>query len=76
MPTILTCNNFFKLPVTAVLYTGYNFKIFVLSKRLLSYGTEILTGLSLQYLLIFERVPTTLKSENQHRNMGSPEIKF
>jgi hypothetical protein len=35
---------------------------------------ETLAGLSLQYFLIFEGVPTALKSENQHKIDGRPEI--
>lgn len=68
MPTALPCITIFQISgYGCVVRSGYNIKIFVFSKRLFSYGMEKLTDLLLQYFLIFERVPTTLKSENQHK---------
>jgi len=65
MPTTLWCITIFQTSgYGCVVHSGYNIKIFVFSKRLFSYGMETLTGLSLQYFLIFETVPTALKSEN------------
>jgi len=37
---------------------------------------ETLTDLLLQYFLIFEKIITTLKSENQHKTDGRPKIKL
>jgi hypothetical protein len=37
---------------------------------------EILTDLSLQYFRYYEKFTTTLKSENQHKTDGRPNIKL
>jgi len=77
MPIALRCITIFQTSgYGCVVHSGYNIKIFVFSKRIFSYGMETLTGLSLQCFLIFEKVPTTLKSENQHKIDGRPKIKL
>jgi len=77
MPTALGCLTVFQTSgYGCVVHSGFNIKIFVFSKRLFPYGMETLTGLSLQYFPIYQRVPTTLKSENQHKFEGRPKIKL